>query len=1103
MEKRLKRFLSLIVAVVMIVTMLPGSIVFAEDDLSADGEENQLSATVECTKAADCSADVHVEDCAKKQVDNETIQNQEETTEPVTEPEETTESATEPEETTVPECTGTEDCPAETHTETCGKTVVNDKADNVVNAPALVSVAVTTLPAKTSYAYGETLDVTGGKLTLTYDDGTTSEVDITAEMVSGYDVATSGQQELTVSYEGKTATFTVKVKQVLPLYAFGSDYHEMSTDQGYPTHSFSTDRGGNNIIPVSDLRTTGVVEFTEINSEVWINATSAGEGSVYYDTDDAIYVFRLFVHHSLYMHTEGNGGQHYFAMTVGQKVQNVYFTTDRSGNTIVPIDALVKDDIVSFEDLNEETNTLSLVGTSHGNGYITYTNNGENYKHEITVTGGNEYPGDGSGQQGQHNCENMDPHLFVSPLFAEQFCGQVTLGLGEEIPCFVYLHNGNEEKKIGFGDLIAIAPATLEETDYPYLIKVNDYGEGLIQYTEDGMTYSLKVINPAPAYGLYSAAEHKVDNQLTNFSGEAGEEKTAYLMWNSESAVPDAFSLSVNEDGTSPVAVTTVEATQEYIAFKFAIPQATSMWLHLYDGDGNVLASIRYGVEVSGSERHCTIEVDHNGQTVTVGIGMRMADAMTLNSSGGFRDTPNPNEDMNTSVCLAALINYGDKATQTVADESFYNSITNVSFEMVEWENFDQNDITKPHVSAVRKETAAGRETSFATITKASMKEGQGWLRMTFTYNEVEYRVYRMIQYSGPDISLTISADLTLDDLNAILANGAEVFLSWLEENYPVQAAQYDGVGFIDLHLPGKTYDGVITVDLCPDDGSYGKINSIRLIGQKGTKMRGLVAKSRVFGVQNITFENAVVNGEPTRTAILHNPPAKNRGDMIGSVNSCTFTNYEYAVADVGYGFVRNITECRFENCGTAILMDSVNLTSEFTTGLARFERNTFVNNKTAVCIKSIPDELTAFTTRINDNTFLFNDMDFDFSELDLGNKNGDKANFYFTRNYFGKNANGSTDDQMRGPASIAVKHNKVKVITNPVRKSTSFGNEYWVYSGTNQYSAIFNSEANNILVDSGSFATPAARTRSTDSDAEIPVSIVDDQGNEIAQWTF
>jgi hypothetical protein len=75
----------------------------------------------------------------------------------------------------------------------------------------LESIAITTPPTKTVYAKGETLDITGMVVTGTYTDTTTKAETVTTVNVSGYDKDTLGEQTLTVTVNGKTATFTVTV----------------------------------------------------------------------------------------------------------------------------------------------------------------------------------------------------------------------------------------------------------------------------------------------------------------------------------------------------------------------------------------------------------------------------------------------------------------------------------------------------------------------------------------------------------------------------------------------------------------------------------------------------------------------------------------------------------------------------------------------------------------------------------------------------------------------------------------------------------------------------------------------------------------------------
>jgi hypothetical protein len=80
-----------------------------------------------------------------------------------------------------------------------------------VNGAALVSIAVTALPSKTVYAKGENLDIAGLVVTGTYSDNSTKTESVSLSTISGYDANTLGQQTLTVTVGGETATFTVAV----------------------------------------------------------------------------------------------------------------------------------------------------------------------------------------------------------------------------------------------------------------------------------------------------------------------------------------------------------------------------------------------------------------------------------------------------------------------------------------------------------------------------------------------------------------------------------------------------------------------------------------------------------------------------------------------------------------------------------------------------------------------------------------------------------------------------------------------------------------------------------------------------------------------------
>ena len=83
-----------------------------------------------------------------------------------------------------------------------------------ISGREIEKIEVTTLPTKTEYIQNnESLDLTGGKLTVTYNDESEEIVDLTDEdvKVTGFDNSKIGTNTLTVEYEGKTTTFDVEI----------------------------------------------------------------------------------------------------------------------------------------------------------------------------------------------------------------------------------------------------------------------------------------------------------------------------------------------------------------------------------------------------------------------------------------------------------------------------------------------------------------------------------------------------------------------------------------------------------------------------------------------------------------------------------------------------------------------------------------------------------------------------------------------------------------------------------------------------------------------------------------------------------------------------
>jgi hypothetical protein len=73
------------------------------------------------------------------------------------------------------------------------------------------SIEVTSLPTKTKYLVGESLDTTGLKVTATFEDGSKSVVDLANLTIGEVDLSAEGTYTVTVAYKGNNAEFNIQV----------------------------------------------------------------------------------------------------------------------------------------------------------------------------------------------------------------------------------------------------------------------------------------------------------------------------------------------------------------------------------------------------------------------------------------------------------------------------------------------------------------------------------------------------------------------------------------------------------------------------------------------------------------------------------------------------------------------------------------------------------------------------------------------------------------------------------------------------------------------------------------------------------------------------
>lgn len=93
----------------------------------------------------------------------------------------------------------------------------NNKTVNqsiTVEEKTITSIEISKKPTKLQYTQNkDNLDLTGGQITLKYNDGTTENIDMTSDTVKalGFDNTKTGKQNITISYSSLTATFEIEI----------------------------------------------------------------------------------------------------------------------------------------------------------------------------------------------------------------------------------------------------------------------------------------------------------------------------------------------------------------------------------------------------------------------------------------------------------------------------------------------------------------------------------------------------------------------------------------------------------------------------------------------------------------------------------------------------------------------------------------------------------------------------------------------------------------------------------------------------------------------------------------------------------------------------
>ncbi len=135
-------------------------------------------------------------------------------------------------------------------------------------AKQINSISMKNNPIKNSYIKNsETLDVSGGSILVTYNDNSTDEVSLTNSEIqlSGFDNTSVGTNTVTVTYKGKTTTFSV---QIIDKEVTSISVKTNPTKMEYIQNHDQFDKTGGVLLVTYNDNSTGEVSFTNNSVEI-------------------------------------------------------------------------------------------------------------------------------------------------------------------------------------------------------------------------------------------------------------------------------------------------------------------------------------------------------------------------------------------------------------------------------------------------------------------------------------------------------------------------------------------------------------------------------------------------------------------------------------------------------------------------------------------------------------------------------------------------------------------------------------------------------------------------------------------------------------------
>ena len=723
------------------------------------------------------------------------------------------------------------------------------------------------------------------------------------------------------------------------------------------------------------------------------------------------------------------------------------------------------------------------------------------------------------------------PKIPASPAY-QNTALSLTLGYSRVIA--LYYYDGTGYALVTSGASVA-GPFTLTPNAAAGLYDVSaaGSGSGSISYTADETTYTLALNAALPTLGFYSGPTRSEESFLKtgSLTGNPGESKTAYLLWDSALGV-QSVSLTAYGDGTSATGTPAeFAAGTKYLRGLTVVAGSSSA---IVTGDVGLVFSVSANLTLSaGGQCGAAVNfvsafdsvgdgtlptVTYNGVQYALGPGFVEDGRLTLLPGGSGFGGSGDESGCSRELMIGAKTGYGT-AEECDAPADFYQYITGVTMELEKYQNLDGSGQTEPNGAF----DAPARDYSFngctawaATLRAAAGKYFTAIVKTTITVtlpgeqpqtlvtrNNVHYLAGATIDLDAGSASLTDSLRLdTAAKLNAALASD-QAFFSWFAAAWPEKYAQYNallasgadsGSLLLDLHLPSVTYDDVVTVGASPENFSIIGFTDENSTGARtvlpGMRVTGAVSTLADLNFAAVSGKTQSYGGDAFTCGVLAAGSGKSD---VGMISSCTFTGLDYGVRSTSSGYAAVSDRNVFKKCGCGIYMDCAGKTQGNMNSLTVFNR--YERCGTAVRIVSLPDYMTPYMLRVYDSDFIGNTADIDV--LCAGN-------YYFYRNYFGSITNAAEDisaDNAAYRSAVLGQGADTKIITNPRRldpctlsgwQSAFAGRGLGIDPALR--TTVLNAMAQELVISSDALDGLA-------DGVDIPV--VDENGDVVGTWSF